>query len=121
MTDTLNKLLIANIGKNIAKERKRLRLTQSDVAERLGLGLEAISRIERGVKAPSLDQLVQLADIFACRIDEFILKSSDRSIDRLAYINEVFDEISDEDQIVLISIIEQFLDSRSVKIKKLQS
>lgn len=35
------------VGRAIARQRIRCRLTQEDVAERLGIGNEAVSRIER--------------------------------------------------------------------------
>ncbi|MGN7875568.1 helix-turn-helix domain-containing protein [Roseateles sp. 22389] len=49
------------LGRNIASRRKALGLTQADLAERLGVDTETLSRFERGKHAPSLMTLERLA------------------------------------------------------------
>lgn len=59
MSDELS--LGKRLGVNIAACRKALGLTQDYVAQRLGVEIETISRIERGVTLPSLKTLTALA------------------------------------------------------------
>jgi transcriptional regulator with XRE-family HTH domain len=49
------------IGRNIKIARTNLGITQSDLAERLGLENVTVSRIETGAQLPSIDRLQQIA------------------------------------------------------------
>ena len=49
------------IGANIASYRKRMRLTQAGLAEKLNYSDKAVSKWERGESAPDVQTLVQLA------------------------------------------------------------
>ena len=51
-----------SIGKNIAKYRKSLRLTQEAFGENLGVTNQAVSKWERGLACPDLLFLDELAD-----------------------------------------------------------
>jgi transcriptional regulator with XRE-family HTH domain len=46
-------------------------MTQAQVADKLGIEKETVSRLETGVIPPSLARLEQLADIFCCRVRQF--------------------------------------------------
>lgn len=60
------------IGLFIAKLRKEHNLTQQDLANKLIMSRENISKIERGVNRPSIDTLAQLSNIFDISINELI-------------------------------------------------
>ena len=45
-------------------QRKELKLTQKEIAERLGISFQAYSAWERGVKEPSKEKVKQLEEIF---------------------------------------------------------
>jgi len=53
--------LAARLGRNIAEKRKALGLTQAQIAERLEVDTETVSRFERGVSLPSLPTLERVA------------------------------------------------------------
>ncbi|MGN7874686.1 helix-turn-helix domain-containing protein [Roseateles sp. 22389] len=53
--------LQVRLGRNIATRRKALALTQADLAERLSIDTETLSRFERGKHAPSLLTLERIA------------------------------------------------------------
>lgn len=53
------------IGKAITKYRKTAELSQESLAERLDLGNEAVSRIERGLVIPTVERLIQMAVLIA--------------------------------------------------------
>ena len=50
------------IGRNIAQARKKAGLTQEQLAERVGLSPQAISKWENGRNLPDLENLMQLAE-----------------------------------------------------------
>ncbi|MBV7515832.1 helix-turn-helix domain-containing protein, partial [Pseudomonas sp. PDM25] len=64
MPNTEMNKLARRVGQAIAKQRSRSGLTQEEVAERLGVGNEAVSRIERGIVMPNIERLLELAGIF---------------------------------------------------------
>ena len=49
------------VGANIRMYRAKLSLTQSQLAEKIGIEPMSLSRIERGVAAPSLERLDLIA------------------------------------------------------------
>lgn len=60
------------IGCNIAAHRKRCRLTQAELAQRLNYSDKAISKWERGESAPDVTTLVQLADQFHITVNDLV-------------------------------------------------
>ena len=54
---------------NIKDIRLRKGLTQSDVAAALGVSSVVYSRYETGKRQPSIDMLIQMADIFGVTVD----------------------------------------------------
>ena len=52
----------ARMGERLRQIRHSLGLTLAEVAERSGLAVSTISKVERGVMAPSYDRFSQLAD-----------------------------------------------------------
>lgn len=61
------------IGANIASYRKRLRLTQVGLAEKLNYSDKAVSKWERGESAPDVQTLVQLADLYEVSVNDLLV------------------------------------------------
>lgn len=59
-------------GKRLREVRLARGLTQSQLAERCGTSIAAISHIERGTKVPTLTTLVRLADALDCRVTKLV-------------------------------------------------
>ena len=57
------------IGKQIAERRKNLGMTQDQLAERLGVTKQAVSKWENEVCCPDITILPELAEIFGCTTD----------------------------------------------------
>ncbi|WP_242360063.1 helix-turn-helix domain-containing protein [Anaeromyxobacter sp. SG17] len=49
------------LGRRVADQRKRAGLTQAELAERIGVTTETVSRLERGAVVPSLARLEEVA------------------------------------------------------------
>ena len=97
----------AQIGRMIAKHRTERNLTQEEVAERMGIGSEAISRLERGVVELSVVKLMQLADIFDCRMDELLTESSNRPHDQGQMIAGLLRGLTESDRAFILATVEQ--------------
>lgn len=61
------------IGRRIAAKRRELRLTQAEVEEKAGLGRKYLSNIEHGRSIPSVDALMQIADVLHMTPNELLL------------------------------------------------
>ena len=61
------------IGKRIAAYRKACGYTQEDLAERVNVTRQAVSKWENGASLPDTDCLVRLSDLFGTSIDEILI------------------------------------------------
>ena len=62
----------ATLGKRISAYRKQLGMTQEQLAEKLGLTAQAVSKWENDVSCPDITILPKLADIFNVTIDQLL-------------------------------------------------
>ena len=60
------------IGRNARVARGALGLTQSEIAERVGLATEVYGRLERGSMLPSVPTLVKLADVLQVKAGQLL-------------------------------------------------
>ncbi len=60
------------LGEKIAKLRTEHRLSQSDLAERMGVSRQSISKWETGSSIPDLDKLVSLSNLFEISLDDLV-------------------------------------------------
>ena len=60
------------LGCHIAERRRRLGLTQCQVADRLGITPQAVSKWERGVSCPDVVYLDELATVLDVGIEELL-------------------------------------------------
>ena len=67
-----NKELPRVLGKKMQALRKKRRMTQEDLAEKVGVSATYIGFIEQGRYAPSLDLLEKIAKILRVKVNELI-------------------------------------------------
>lgn len=65
------------IGDRIRELRRDRHLSQKDFGERLGVGQEVISRIERGDKSPEYDLIVKMYEIFDLPVNFFLAEKAE--------------------------------------------
>lgn len=65
------------LGKRIATYRKKLGLTQDQLAEKLGLTAQAVSKWENDLSCPDITVLPKLADIFGVTTDALLGRESE--------------------------------------------
>lgn len=56
----------------LKKKRKQKKLTQVELAEKIGVSTRTISQYEENNRFPRKETLKKLADFFECTIDELI-------------------------------------------------
>ncbi|MEO8644026.1 helix-turn-helix transcriptional regulator [Pseudomonas sp.] len=105
--DTDQTFLAGVVGRAIAKQRIRSGLTQEEVAERLGIGNEAVSRIERGVVVPNIERLMAFASIFDCEVADLLTEASSRPDDQANRISRLLAQLDHEDRLMVVELIER--------------
>ena len=80
-----------NLGNNLDHARKKKGLSQEDVAEKLGVSRQTISKWETDETLPDIRQAKQLAILYGLALDELIEFDVD-----LQEIQETIERISDE-------------------------
>ena len=76
------------LGKRIVEHRKRIGLTQDQLAEQLGITAQAVSKWENDLSCPDITTLPKLAEIFGITTDELLGKAPKAK----AYAAEVVDD-----------------------------
>lgn len=61
------------LGKRVVAKRLEKNLMQKDLAEMLGIAVNHLSDIERGVKKPSLELLMRISSFFDTPVDYFLM------------------------------------------------
>lgn len=101
--------LIKKIGHAIANRRRMAGLTQAEVAERLGISNDAISRMERGSIMPTVLRLIQFAEIFHCEAVDLLTESSTLLPDQSKRLAVLLAKLDDRERETLIGIIESMI------------
>lgn len=70
--NTVNKILF---GKRIKDAREKIGLTQFELAEEIKISQNFLGDIERGIKLPSLDTFVKLANVLKMSTDSLLADS----------------------------------------------
>ncbi len=60
------------IGNNIAKFRKNIGMTQSEMAEKLNVSVQAVSKWENDISYPDLERIGQLAEVLNTSAESII-------------------------------------------------
>lgn len=117
-----------NVGKKISKNRKKLQMTQDDLAGELFVTRQLVSKWELGLGVPTIDALLDLSKIFDISFEELLCLDEKLEIDesnlfsghdRLFIINnliskriivnlpEVFYQFSSNERIMILKAIKE--------------
>ena len=58
------------LGRNIKRKRKIAGLTQQQLADKIGIGLNFMGKIEVAFSKPSLDTVIEIANALECTVSE---------------------------------------------------
>lgn len=98
------------LGKTIAKYRQLAGLTQAELAEKLSIGIDAVSRMERGSITINVVCLFELADIFNCEVSDLLTEASPRTSDQILYLYNLLESLSFSERNELITLIKCLVD-----------
>ena len=96
------------ISKRIKEERKKLSLTQEEVAFKAEIGTKFLSSIERNTSKPSLDTFVKIAKALNTSCDNLIqnkYKNSTEEDNSISSVKYLFANLSKKQQKQVIDII----------------
>lgn len=79
-----------DIGRKLKTLRKGKKLTQKDVADRLGLVRATISNYEVGRRTPHLSDLKRFAELYGVTLDYFGVSPEDEMFELVSRAREVF-------------------------------
>ncbi|PXY35825.1 helix-turn-helix domain-containing protein [Prauserella flavalba] len=71
MNDTIGRTLDA-VGPRLKQLRQRREITLTDLAEETGISATTLSRLEAGLRRPTLEQLLPLARAYGVTLDELV-------------------------------------------------
>ena len=66
----MQRLDINNIGEMLRQARESLGYTQEEIAEKLNLGRDAVSRIEKGTRKISIDEIKILTSLYNIKLED---------------------------------------------------
>lgn len=72
---------MVNMGDKLHSLRTEMKLTQKQVADRIGLAISAVSSYESGTRYPSYETLIKLSRMFHVSTDYLLGLTEKRSID----------------------------------------
>lgn len=100
-----------NMGDRIREIRKKQKLTQEQLAEKLGITLEYVSQIERGAKMPSMQVFIKILEVLNVSAD-YLLRDF-VSTGRLYGENDIgrkIGKLKPEQRIALEAIIDTYIE-----------
>ena len=99
--------ILKMMGKIIARKRLAAGYTQEQVADQLGIGIDAFSRIERGLISPGIPKLYVMAELFECSIESFFVEGSKRVTDQAQHLSDVLEKNTPTDRTYIIEMVEK--------------
>ena len=105
------KKLIKSVGRAIASQRRIAGMTQSEVAVRLKVEKETISRLETGAISPTLTRLHQLGVLFGCPIRHFFGQEKGTEQEQAGAIADMLRTLSAERRERLVRCISELVEA----------
>ena len=77
----MNKDFYKKLGSRIKAKRKNLNITQQQLADKVGISLNFMGKIEVAFSKPSLDTLIDIANALNITLSDLCNFNSDKNID----------------------------------------
>lgn len=92
-------------------ERKK-GLTQSQLAEKIGLSTNYISAVERGVNSLNRDKLVAVMNCLECSADEIFMDVLDNGYKiKISLLTEQISQLPKREQEIIFAVVQTLVDS----------
>ena len=98
------------LGQNIAEQRKKLHLSQKDLAHQLGITQDALSRIEKGKMAPKMTRLEDFAKIFHCPVSFLFLTDFEKQHLYDHVLTECLQRLPQNGRVALVELVKRAVD-----------
>lgn len=82
-----------NLSENLIKLRKANGFKQEEIAEKVYVSRQAVSKWERGESSPDIQTLIALAQIYGVTLDNLILNAPIEANSNFQQVNDNFDEL----------------------------
>lgn len=89
---------MVDFSQRLKQLRKDKRLTQAQVAQRIGVTAFMVSSYETDIRLPSYEVLIRLADVFGVTVDYLLCRQNKRFLD--------ITELNDDEAAVVCSMVE---------------
>jgi len=99
------------VGALIAARRKTIGLTQAQLAEKMDVEKETVSRMETGVISPTLTRLAQLAKLLDCQVSDLIQAHSPEMFEEATALLGRMEHLSDEQRILIMQLLGKLVTS----------
>ena len=110
MTNIKVELLAKSVGNAIGRQRQQAGLTQDQVAEHLNIGMEAVSRMERGIVVPTIARLAELAQLFGCELADLLRETSPRPTEQGIVLGQKLARLDSDDRALLLETFERLVE-----------
>lgn len=80
-------------GKRIKQLRQEMNLSQEQLAEKINVSQNMIAKIECGLRRPSVDFLIELAEFFEISLHYIVIGTSEEATDKKRHIEEAIEQI----------------------------
>ncbi len=96
-----------DIGKRIQEQRKKCRLTQEQLAEKLGITPHYLSALERGAHNIKLELLVSILNELDCSADEIFCDVVNKSANvKATKLSKKLDGLSPDEQYRIYEVVD---------------
>lgn len=95
------------VGESIARRRRKTGMTQEDLAGKLGIASDTMSRIEKGRFAPRISRFRDIAGALGCSVADLFRDADEKTADRASTIAEILKPLPDEAQEALVELMRQ--------------
>ncbi|BBG84256.1 transcriptional regulator [Aeromonas caviae] len=109
MTSINSEELAKSVGKAIGRQRQLAGLTQEQVAEHLKIGMEAVSRMERGLVVPTVVRLAELAQLFGCELADFLRETSNRPTEQGIVLSQQLAKLDTADRSLVLEVVDKLV------------
>jgi transcriptional regulator with XRE-family HTH domain len=93
------------VGGIIAERRNRLGLSQSELAERVGINQESLSKMENGRISPKFERLQRFADALGCRVEDLFKFKPEQPLEQAVAIADMIQGLPDAEREVIVRMI----------------
>lgn len=100
------------VGKRIKEQRKKNKLTQEQLSEKLGISKNHLSAIERGVYRVQIETLVMIINCLGCTADDLFCDVIDKGyMIKSSRLSEKIEKLSPEEQSRILAVVDTLVEN----------